>query len=202
MANDVQKTQEQLKNDLIISLGNATSIVTKSYLCDLGDERKFAILKPSFEDCDIDISDCGKFYKLTKLVFNKEESFLDKLTTIVNVVTSIDCSLVTMIKSNGVDVEYYIGIISKNCKMAHKSHEKRRKADVAAFRGALTGNLIGSTVDEISIDKVQKLQQEVFGKHNQSYASVSGVVALRDKEEKSIEKYVQGIENLVDSLKG
>ena len=52
MANDVQKTQEQLKNDLIISLGNATSIVTKSYLCDLGDERRYTILKPSFEDCD------------------------------------------------------------------------------------------------------------------------------------------------------
>ena len=32
--------------------------------------------------------------------------------------------------------------------------------------------------------------------------SVSGIVGLRDEEDKSIEGYVQGIENLVDSLKG
>ena len=50
-------------------------------------------LPPSEEDIDIDIAECGKFYKLTKFVINKEENFLNKLTTIVNVASSIDCSI-------------------------------------------------------------------------------------------------------------
>lgn len=202
MKNDVQVTQEKLQREIVTSLVNATSIITKNYLCDLGDNKKYELVKPSFDDIDIDVSICGKFYKLTKLIFNKEESFLDKLTTIVNVVTSINCSLATIIKSNGIDVEYYIGIISKNVRMDNQVHANRRLADVAAFRGALTGNLIGSTVKEVSVEETVKLENEIFGKNNQSYASISGIVALRDKEEKSIESYVQGIENLVDSLKG
>ena len=202
MKNEVQVTQEKLQRDIVTSLVNATSIITKNYLCDLEDSKKYELVKPSLDDVDIDVSKCGKFYKLTKLIFNKDESFLDKLTTIVNVVTSINCSLATIIKSNGFDVEYYIGIISKNVRMDNQVHANRRLADVAAFYGALTGNLIGSTVKEIGIDETVRLGKEIFDKSNQSYASISGVVGLRDKEEKSIESYVQGIENLVDSLKG
>ena len=202
MKNEVQVTQEKLQRDIVTSLVNATSIITKNYLCDLEDSKKYELINPTHDDVDIDVSKCGKFYKLTKLIFNKDESFLDKLTTIVNVVTSINCSLATIIKSNGVDVEYYIGIISKNVRMENQVHTNRRLADVAAFHGALTGNLIGSTVEEVGVDETERLRDEVFGKNNKSYASVSGIVGLRDKEEKSIEKYVQGIENLVDSLKG
>ena len=202
MKNEVQVTQEKLQRDIVTSLVNATSIITKNYLCDLEDSKKYELVNPTHDDVDIDVSKCGKFYKLTKLIFSKDESFLDKLTTIVNVVTSINCSLATIIKSNGVDVEYYIGIISKNVRMDNQVHANRRLADVAAFHGALTGNLIGSTVEEVGVDETEKLRDEVFDRDNQCYASVSGIVGLRDKEEKSIEKYVQGIENLVDSLKG
>ena len=63
-------------------------------------------------------------------------------------------------------------------------------------------NVMKTVFDEIGVDETIRLEKEVFGKSTQSYASVSGIVALRDKEGKSIEGYVQGIENLVDSLKG
>lgn len=199
MRNELKNTQEQMAGALTASLDSATSIITKSYLDRL---ETFDLMKPSEEDKDIDISSCGKFFKLSKLALNKEENFLDKLTTIVNVVSAIDCSLATIIRSDGYRIEYYFGTISKNYRKDNEVDSRRRAADAAAFRGALTGNLIGSDIEEVSADEVQQFRTEVFENKTHCYSSVSGIVALRDNEEKSIESYVQGIENLVDSLKG
>ena len=199
MASELDRTKKNMETAMKDSLDNATAIITKNYLDNL---EHFELIKPSAEDKDIDISSCGKFFKLSKLVINKEENFLDKLTTIVNVVSSIDCSLATIIRSNGYSIDYYFGIISKNYRKETPNDVKRRAADVTAFKGALTGNLIGSDIQEVTANEVQKFKQDVFGNSSHCYSSVSGIVALRDDEEKSVESYVQGIENLVDSLKG
>lgn len=199
MANEVELTQARLDNLLGKSFDNASSIITKDYLDKL---ENYKIINPSEEDIDIDISECGKFYKLTKLVLNKEENFLDKLTTIVNVVSSIDCSLATIIKSNGFKIDYYLGIISKNSRDSKEISVKRRLADATAFKGALLGNLTGSELEEVPKSEVNDFRNKILVRKNSCYSSVSGVVALRNQDDKSIEGYVQGIENLVDSLKG
>ena len=85
--------QMEMDKNLIRSIDSASSIITKNYLDKL---ETYDIIPPSTEDLDIDPKEIGAFYKLTKLVWNKDENFLDKLTTIVDVVYSIRCSLVTM----------------------------------------------------------------------------------------------------------
>ena len=199
MANELEVTQAKLNNVLNDSLNNASAIITKDYLDRL---EKYEILPPSVEDVDIDIAECGKFYKLSKLVVNKEENFLNKLTTIVNVASSIECSIATIIKSDGQKIDYYLGIISKNARDQKELSVKRRMADAAAFKGALTGNLVGSELEELSKNDVEKFRETVLSKKGNCYSAVSGIVALRDEDDKTIEGYVQGIENLVDSLKG
>ena len=109
MANELEVTQTKLNNALNGSLNNASAIITKDYLDKL---ETFEILNPSAEDTDIDIAQCGKFYKLSKLVVNKEENFLNKLTTIVNVASSINCSIATVIRSDGKKIEYLFVRIS------------------------------------------------------------------------------------------
>lgn len=197
MKNEVQITQEKMNSELRESLSNASAIITKDYLEEL---EKYEIVKPTYGELDINIVKCGKFYKLTKLVLNREENFLNKLTTIVNVASSVDCSLTTIIRSDGSKVDYYFGIISKKART--DSDVERRNANAAAFHGALTGNLTGSELEEMLPEDVEVLKNTVLGKKENSYSAVSGIVALRDEEDKSVEGYVQGIENLVDSLKG
>lgn len=199
MAYQLEPTQKQMTNALASALDNAASIITRNYLDKL---ENYELIRPSAEDTDIDISSCGKFFRLSKLVVNKEENFLDKLTTIVNVVSAIDCSLTTIIKSDGYHIDYYFGIISKNVRDDRINSVKRRAANVSAFRGALTGNLIGSDVEEVSEKEVQRFKDEVLAGSECCYSSVSGIVALRDNDDKSVKGYVQGIENLVDSLHG
>ena len=198
MENVVEVTQSKWNHALNNSLNNASAIITRDYLNCL---ENYEILKPSAEDVDIDIAECGKFYKLSKLVVNKEENFLNKLTTIVNVASSIDCSIVTIIKSDGERIEYYFGILSKNARDQKEISVRRREADGTAFRGALAGNLIGSEVEELSRGEIERFRKSTFEEQTNCYSSVSGIVALRDEKDRSMEGYVQGIENLVDSLK-
>lgn len=198
MADLPSSTQIQLNKALERSIDNASSIITKSYLDKL---ESYEIIRPSEEDIDIDPMEIGAFYKLTKLVWNRDENFLDKLTTIVDVVYSIRSSLVTIITSDGITIDFYIGILSKEFRK--QSDKQRREADRKAFFGALSGNLIGSEIESISGDELVEIQKKAFGTGgDKSISSVSGIVSLRNDEHSTIDSYVQGIENLVDSLRG
>ena len=199
MANELKTLENKLSSSLSRALNNAASIITKDYLASLD---TYEIMKPSVEDLDIDIAECGKFYKLSKLVLNKEENFLNKLTTIVNVASSIKCSIVTIINSDGYKIDYYFGILSKNVRDDKETSIKRRVSNATAFKGAISGNLTGSELAELSKTEVDDFKKTVLMKEGNCYSSVSGIAALRNKDEKNIESYVQGIENLVDSLKG
>ncbi len=199
MANELRTAQNRLRAALDRSLDNATEIITKNYLGRLED---YEIIEPSTEDIDVNITECGRFYRLTKLVVDREENFLGKLTTIVNVVSSLDCSLATIIKSNGLKADYYLGILSKRARGQQPAQRKRREANAAAFQGALSGNLTGSMLEEVPAEEIDVLRDQVFAGTDNCYAAVSGIVALRDERERKIGEYVQGIENLVDSLKG
>ena len=199
MPNELEVTRNNLNYSLSGALNNAASIITKDYLSRL---ESCEIVPPSAEDADIDIAECGKFYQLTKLVLNKEESFLKKLTTIVNVASSLNCSAATVIKSDGSKIDYYVGIISKTARSQSTAHRQRRHADAAAFKGALLGNLIGSELRELSADDIVTFKEEVLAKQGHCCSAVSGLVSLRDEDDKTMEGYVQGLENLVDSLKG
>ncbi len=198
MANELRTTQNRLSEALDNSLQNAAEIITKDYL---GQLENYEIMEPSAEDIDINIAECGKFYRLTKLVMNREENFLDKLTTIVNVVSSLDCSLATIIKSDGLKVDYYFGIISKKSRGQREVNRRKRAADAAAFKGALSGNLTGSFLEEISSEEIDRFRDTVLAGEGNCYSAVSGIVSLRDEKDRKIEEYVQGIENLVDSLR-
>jgi len=199
MKSELTAVQAKEISALDSSFINATEIITKNYLDRL---ERYEIVLPSEEELDIDISECGKFYKLSKLVTNREENFLNKLTTIVNVVSAIDCSLTTIIKSNGYKIDFYFGIISKNARGRNEISMKRREADATAFKGAILGNLQGSEIEEVSKSQVDRFRSNILEGKDNCYASVSGLVALRDEEIRTVEGYVQGIENLVDSLKG
>lgn len=198
MADLPAAAQVQLDRELERAVANASGIITKSYLDKL---ESYQIIKPSEEDIDIDPKEVGAFYKLTKIVWDREENFLDKLTTVIDVVYSIKSSLVTVITSDGGSIEYYIGILSKEFRTP--GDKQRREADRKAFFGALSGNMLGSDIVSVSGEEWEALHKSAFGKGgDKSIAAVSGVVARRDDGQASAASYVQGIEKLVDSLRG
>ncbi|MCX4317813.1 MAG: ATPase, T2SS/T4P/T4SS family, partial [Lachnospiraceae bacterium] len=199
MAEELRTTQAALNSGLERTLENVVSVITKNYLSEL---EEYELIPPSLEDMDIEAAECGCFFRLTRLVLNREENFLDKLTTIVNVASAINSSLATIIRSDGGRIDYYIGILSKNHRQENEKERRKREADAKAFAGALSGNLQGSELQQLSATETRALTDAIFSREGNCYAAISGVVSLRDKEKKQTENYVQGMENLVDSLKG
>ena len=64
MPKEIEIAQEAQKDALCRSLENASAIITKDYFARLDE---YEIVRPSEEDIDIDIAECGRFYKLSKL---------------------------------------------------------------------------------------------------------------------------------------
>ena len=58
MANELKTLENKLSNSLSGALNNAVSIITKDYLACLD---TYEIMKPSVEDLDIDIAECGRY---------------------------------------------------------------------------------------------------------------------------------------------
>lgn len=185
--------------ELSEALENAANIINKNYLSGL-DELEIA--SPAGEDLDIDIVRCGKFYKLKKLVRNKKENFLDKLITIANVVCSVEGTLATVIHSDGVETDYYIGIISKNYRAGNARNKAVRAASAAAFSGAVRGNFTGSDLRLLDEEETKEMRRRIFDEKAEAVSAISGIVALRSRDTREITGYVQGIENLTNSLRG
>lgn len=136
------------------------------------------------------------------MVYSKDEFFLDKLLTVANVVSSLDGTLLTIIRSKGGSISYYLGILSKR-----KRNESWVKAVNGAFSGAMRGNFVGSTLKELDQAELVSVEKDCFymldgaaGSAVRHVAAVSGVVALRDKAGEGLRGYVQGIENLTDAI--
>jgi DNA helicase HerA-like ATPase len=187
-----------INNNYERALERADAIVSRGYLENL---TRLEVVRPSDQELSFDAAECGCFYRLERLVTNKDENFLDKLVTVVNVAGSQNGTLVTVIESDGVSVKYYMGILSKNARADNKSDENIRKAAAGAFSGAMEGNFAGSRLERLAPDDVEALQGRLFSQ-KRFVSAISGLVALRDKDEKDAKAYVQGMENLINSMRG
>lgn len=168
----------------------AESILKREYLSVL---KEFEVAELPENVKDIKISDHAVFYDITKLVYTKEESYLDKLTTIANTVYVAEASLVTAIISDADKTRFLIGIVKKG-----------ECSDIAKYgvtlEGAVEGNFAGSKLEKVDGTDLQELVAS-FDKKYRTVSAISNIPSER-KEDGKIEEYVQGIEKLVEALSG
>ena len=181
------------KADLVQAFDNAEIIVSKNYLQLLSN---LEIVDLSKEIENVDITSKSRFLKINKLVYNKNEDNLNKLTTILNSIALSGSSIVTIIKGNEKSVDYYMGVVNKD-----------NKSDVSTqyevLEGTLKGNFTGIDLEALSNKKFNYLKEDIFNNENENIVtSVSGVSALRLRDGEKAENYIQGLEKLVDSVKG
>ncbi len=182
------------KQEMELSLTAARNIVSKDYLSQLSE---YEIVEPSQELLNVDIKRFARIFKIDKIVYTKDENLLEKLTTVLNAVFSSGASAVTIIKSDGINVEYYIGVVNKG-----NGQDTTTLADT--FEGTFKGNFAGSRINILKNDTFDVLKNKIFedGFESQVISSISGIASLRKKDESDIRKYTQGLENMVDSLRG
>lgn len=199
MGYEVETTQRDLSKKFEHIWQDAKDLITKNYLSHLS---KYQLIQPSQEDKSIDILKCGEFYRLHRLVRDPEENFADKLVTVMNVAYSMNCSVATLIRSEGREVQHYIGLVAKADRGKDRLSEEKRKAAFEAFKGALGGNLTGSELRKLETDELENLRGSLFEREELAISSVSGVTSMRQGEKREIHGYIQGMENLTEALQG
>ncbi|WP_262174229.1 ATP-binding protein [Saccharococcus sp. Marseille-Q5394] len=183
------RKQEELQRAYVLS----NEFVEKNYLSELA-ECNVATLPKEIQA--FNTQNNVRLFKVNKLVYDKNESNLDKLVTVFNTIGNIDSSLIFLIDSDGDHTDLYVGIrTSAADQLANPAKE--------ALEKSFAGNFPGSDIRSLRNSEIENVIERVFTSDLSStekvISSVSGIPSLK-VEDKS--KFVQGIEKLIDAMKG
>lgn len=198
--------KEIKENDLSFSLGITDSILSKSYLAKLSDcdiANKYKI-----DDYDIfkeRLNASVRFFDLTQIVLNKKENMRDKLVTVFSAVWNTRASLLIQIKGTTSKTEIRIGVKNQNGNVQQTKNAK----DVLA--NSLLSNFPGMKIaehyyekdsngKEITKNVLEKVLDDFSAK--KTIAAVTDIAGLRNDEESEDKQFVQGIEKLIDAMRG
>lgn len=133
-----------------------------------------------------------RMYRITKMVYEKNEFSLHKFTSVFNSLSHISTSVFLMIDSNGFETELYIGI---------KSDDKRR---TATSTGKLLFNILKGQFPGIELqNKFGNEIEDLLNKPRGEFVSaVTSIGNLVDEQNRSNEEFVQGLEKLIKTMEG
>lgn len=171
----------------------AANVIAKDYLYQLKD---YEVTDLPVELKNIDISEYTRIYKFTKMVSDKKESVIDKMVTVLNAAYSSKATVITLVLGHSTYTEYFLGVVSKDINQENQTIETQGET----LKGVLTGNFPGLSLANVSGDEKKKLLKSAFV--YDYVTSISGIASIRKEKDTSYDKFVQGIEHLVDSVQG
>ena len=199
-----QKTEIDIREqgELINAFEQADFIVTKQYLSFL-EELPVKELK----DDGYNVTKHSQCFKLGKMVYDKDENNIQKLTNVYAAMAALNTNIALIIQSDGCNVDFYIGICdeenSTNC-----------NPKTEAFYNNIVGNFPGSVGLPFDVktkgekrallfnDELQGVINNCFKATNTSISAVSGVASIRQKDIENNKEFTQGIEKMLEAMKG
>lgn len=179
--------EEQATAILQKGLLYADSFVNKNYLINL-DRYPIAPLDPA-ERSDEYI----RLYQIERIVYDTNENANDKLISVYSALSNIQAAGILVIQSTADELGFYLGIrCANNTSTAEAILEK-----------SIRGNFAGSRIHSVPQEALRRILgpidcKDQFG-NRQAVASVSIVPSPRDDDK---DKFVQGIEKFIDTMKG
>lgn len=139
------------------------------------------------------LSDISKLrlIKITKLVFDKNEKFTDKLKSVFSALHNLGSAVALMINSDGNAIRFYMGIRSeKNVSVA---------GDI--LESTLRGNFPGIAYHGLDVSETNEVLNNIMNSGIKSLSSVSMVPSMREKDFNT-DSFVQGMEKFIDTMSG
>ena len=179
----------KLQNNLNNALKIIDDEVMKGYLTKLETLPIFEIKEEEFKKNLKPI----QFFKITELVYEEEEFSVYKLSTLFNSLCNNKCTLVLMLKSDGVNNDFYLGVRSNSEEHSSATMMKTLKN---SLMGLFPGSQVADYYNENLEDDMQSLKINCI-------SSVSCVADFRQKEDGlDDKKFVQGLEKFINSMQG
>lgn len=175
----------------------AEYVVNKTYLANLS--TKNCVVR---NDMNMQpVTTHTRFFKVDRIVYNKDENTLQKITSLYTAAHSIGLNPTLLLHSDGKVVDLYLGVNN-----VQGGPDSALSALYNNFQGNFPGSVTGECSEHCVIDTelVKKLEDWIGGKDsgNDAVAAVSGIPAPRREEEIDNHKYIQGLERVVDTMQG
>ena len=178
------------KKELVRSLNNVDTFVMKKYLPNLTD---FQVVPLKDNLANKNVTEYIRLYKIEKIVFENDENNQSKLATVYQAVHGLGSSIITIIDSDGVNINYYIGVKSLNGSLS---------ASKSILEKSFCGNFLGSEVTNMKNPDIEKIFERIEKFEGNKTISSCSVISSFKKSKKSDEAFIQGMEKLIDSMKG
>lgn len=176
--------------ELIEALAKVDTVVMKKYLPNL------TALNVVPLDANISKKEVGeylRFYKINSIVFENKENNQVKLSSVFHSVYNTNSSVITIIESDGEKTDFYIGV---------KSFEKTLSSSSKVLERSIKGNFFGSDIENLDNTRIKELTNKYFG-DDKIISSCSSIAGIKKSDyEDGKNDFVQGIEKLIDSMKG
>ena len=201
MENELVKTEQNVLTDKFeITVEDRLEIideyVRKKYLTRLSDMQIMPLgeLIPLEED----LIDNVRMYRITEMVYQKDESVMDKFTTVFNTLATYNASVFFLIDSDGRQANYYLGVRNNE---ANDSVKKRSTVTLGdTLKQTLIGHFPGVKIENEDRKKIAEFSEKIMGLKN--VTSVSVVGSSRREKERSQNEFAQGMEKLCLAMSG
>lgn len=165
-------------------------VILKNYISKLSDLEVVPLNQDKFQNInDNNVS----FFKINKMVYEKEESALHKFSSVFNALSTIKGSIFIIVDSDGEKTDFYMGVCSSDSERT-----------ISLLRDILKNSIKGQfpgikTSDNYTRDEMK----DILSKFNhRNISSVSCVANNKSQNLYTNENFVQGLEKLVLSMQG
>ena len=136
-----------------------------------------------------------QFFRISELVYQEDEFSVYKLATIFNALSNKPCTLVLMIRSDGMANDFYLGVRSRDPKYS-----------VGTMRQLLKQSLLGLFPGSATSEYSKEDMQADLKKLEQTAGAVSCVTCIADYKQRTDtfenKSYIQGLEKFIYSMQG
>ena len=164
-------------------------VVLKNYISNLS---KMEIVPLSKTVMDSNIRDNVLFFKITEMVYEKEEFATYKFASVFNALSMKDSAVFIVIDSDGSKTDFYMGVRSNDPYRTTSSLKN-------TVENAMKGQFPGIKTENYTIEEIEEILGSIKGN---SVSAVSCVANSKSENLNTNENFVQGLEKLVLSMQG
>ena len=164
-------------------------VILKNYISELS---KMEIVPPNEKLLESNIRDNVRFFKITEMVYEKDELATYKFASVFNALSITDSAVFIIIDSDGIKTDFYMGVRSFD---EFRTISSLKNTVENALKGQFPGI---KTLDDYTVEDMEKILDQIKAK---SISAVS-CVANNKAHESTNKSFVQGLEKLVLSMQG
>lgn len=174
---------------MLESLGMADIFVRMQHLSQL---ENAAVVPLPKRELTAEPRDRVRLLHFSTLNYDSGEDVFSKLSGVFSAVSAVDCSAVFIVHHDGVKTDVYMGTACSDTQVLTNAFE--------TMRHAVDGHFPGCKSEQLFTRHNEKLLNTLFDSDQVAIASVSSMASVRG--DKASGAYLQGIEKLVDGMRG